>query len=164
MPNRRLLYGLLALALTPGCRTAVAGPAAAVRLELAGGSNPGLYQATADQPACTRDLVGAGSWGVQLTDWKGPKSGLRSLQLVVPSRARQDQFYLGLVFGDFFTGIAREIETRPASPRPKGHGRVSIEPYPGGATVRVAGVTQDSVAITATIACTLTQAEQRGSR
>jgi hypothetical protein len=84
--------------------------------------------------------------------------------LVVPSRAQQDQFYLGLVFGDFFTGIAREIETRPASPRPKGHGRLSIEPSPGGATIRVTGVTQDSVAITATIACTLMQGEQGGSR
>ena len=163
MRNRRLLPGLLALAHLAGCRAATAGPAAAVRLELAGGSNPGVYQATADQPGCTRDLVGPGSWGVQLTDWKGPKAGLRSLQLVVPSPARQDQFYLGLVFGDFFTGIAREVETRPASPRPKGRGRVLIEPYPGGATVRVTGVTQDSVAITATIACTLTQ-EQGGSR
>jgi hypothetical protein len=164
MRHRRLVPAPLLFALLAGCRAAAAGPAAAVRVELAGGSNPGVYQATADQPACTRDLVGPGSWGVQLTDWKGPKAGLRSLQLVVPAPAQQDQFYLGLVFGDFFTGIAREIETRPASPRPKGNGRVSIEPYPGGATVRVTGVTQDSVAVTATIACTLTQEEQGGSR
>lgn len=164
MPRRRLVSLARLIALLAGCRTAVAGPAAAVRVELAGGSNPGVYQATADEPGCTRDLVGPGSWGVQLTDWKGPKAGLRSLQLVVPLQARQDQFYLGLVFGDFFTGIAREIETRPGSPRPKGHGRVSIEPHPGGATVRLTGVTQDSIAINATIACTLSQAEQEATR
>lgn len=162
MRLRRLVPA--SLALLASCRSAAAGPPATVRLELAGGSNPGVYQATADQPACARDLVGPDSWGVQLTDWTGPKAGLRSLQLVVPSRARQDQFYLGLVFGDFFTGIAREIETRPASPRPKGHGRVLIELSPSGATVRVTGVTQDGVAITATIACTLMQGEQGASR
>jgi hypothetical protein len=147
-----------------GCRLAAARPPAEVQLELVGGSNPGVYQASADQPACNRDLVGPGSWGIQLTDWKGPKSGLRSLQLVVPSAANQDQFYLGLVFGDFFTGIAREIETRPVSPRPKGRGRVLIESVPGRATVRITGITQDSVAITATIACVLSQAAQGASQ
>jgi hypothetical protein len=159
---RRLCHAWL-LGLT-GCRLAAARPPAEVKLELVGGSNPGVYQASADQPACNRDLVGPGSWGIQLTDWKGPKSGLRSLQLVVPSVSQQDQFYLGLVFGDFFTGIAREIETRPASPRPKGRGRVLIESSPGGATVRITGITQDSVAIKATIACVLAQAAQGASR
>lgn len=149
--------------LLAGCRLG-ARPTAEVRLELVGGSNPGLYQASADQPACSRNLVGPGSWGVQLTDWKGPKAGLRSLQLLIPSEKQQDRFYLGVVFGDFFTGIAREIETRYASPRPKGHGRVTIEPTPGGATMRITGVTQDSVAIEATIACKINQAEREGPR
>jgi hypothetical protein len=101
---------------------------------------------------------------VQLTDWKGPKEGLRSLQLLVPSEKRQDQFYLGVVFGDFFTGFAREIETRNASPRPKGRGRVTIEPTPEGATMRISGVTQDNVAISATIACNIPQAEKEETR
>ncbi len=159
----RLIVIALSLPLLSGCPFG-ARPAAEVRLELVGGSNPGVYQASAEQPSCSRDLVGPGSWGVQLTDWKGPKEGLRSLQLLVPSEERQDQFYLGVVFGDFFTGFAREIETRQASPRPKGRGRVIIEPTSGGATMRVTGVTQDSVAVTATIACTLPQAGKEGTQ
>lgn len=135
-----------------GCR-AEPGPAAAVRIELAGGSNPGVYLARSQTPACSRDLVGPGSWGVQLTDWTGPKAGLRSLQLVIPSRAEPAQFYLGMVFGDFFTGVVREIETRPSAPRVKGHGRVTLLQRRDGATVTVTGITQDSIAITATIAC-----------
>lgn len=158
-----LVPASLSLLLLVSCRFG-ARPTAEVRLELVGGSNPGVYQASADQPACSRNLVGPGSWGVQLTDWKGPKEGLRSLQLMVPSEQQQDEFYLGIVFGDFFTGFAREIETRHASPRPKGHGRVTIEPSPDGATMRVTGVTQDSVAITATIACTIPRAEKEGTQ
>jgi len=140
------------------------GPAAAARVELAGGSNPGAYEVRSRTPACNRDLVGPGSWGVQLTDWTGPKAGLRSLQLVVPARSATDQFYLGMVFGDFFTGVVHEIETRPDSPRPKGHGAVTVQEQGDAATVSVTGVTQDSVAITATIACELPRAEQGGSR
>lgn len=139
-------------------------PSAAVQLTLTGGSNPGVYRAEADRPACSRNLVGPGSWAVQLTDWKGPKEGLRSLQLVVPADSLKQQFYLGLVFGDFFTGVAREIETRPDSPRPKGHGQVEIEPSSAGATFRVSGVTQDSVAIQATIACHVEQAAKEGTQ
>ncbi len=146
-----------------GCRLGHA-PAAEVELTMTGGSNPGVYRAEAEQPSCSRDLVGPGSWGVQLTDWKGPKAGLRSLQLVVPADTLEEQFYLGLVFGDFFTGVAREIETRPDSPRPKGHGQVHVDPSPAGATFRVSGVTQDSVAIQATIACHMAQATKEGSR
>jgi len=164
MPRVRPVGASLLLLLLAGCRFAAARPPAEVRVELVGGSNPGVYQASAEQSACNQHLIGTGSWGVQLTDWKGPKAGLRSLQLLVPSEQAQDQFYLGLVFGDFFTGIAREIETRPASPRPKGHGRVTIEPSPDGATLRIAGVTQDSVAITATIACNIPRAEKESSR
>jgi hypothetical protein len=162
MRFRRVVGAALPLLLV-SCRLGHA-PAAEVQLTLTGGSNPGVYQAEADQPACSRDLLGRGSWGVQLTDWKGPKAGLRSLQLVVPADTLQDQFYLGVVFGDFFTGIAREIETRPDSPRPKGHGHVTVDSSPAGATFRVDGVTQDSVAIQATIACHMAQATKEGSR
>lgn len=135
-------------------------PAAEVELRLVGGTNPGRYEARAAQATCSRNLVGPGSWGVQLTDWTGPKEGLRSLQLLVPVDTVQDQFYLGIVFGDFFTGVAREIETRADSPRPKGRGRVTIVNHPPtGATFRVSGVTQDSIAIEAIVACHTTQAK-----
>lgn len=162
MRIRRVVRATLGLLLA-GCRPAHV-PPAEVALTLVGGSNPGRYEARAEQPSCTRDLVGRGSWGVQLTDWKGPKAGLRSLQLVVPADTVKDQFYLGLVFGDFFTGIAREIETRADSPRPKGHGQVKVDVSPAGATFRVRGVTQDSVAIQATIACHMEQAAKDGTR
>ena len=162
MDIRRLAYASLSLVLA-SCRLGSA-PAAEVKLTLTGGSNPGVYQAKADQPSCSRDLVGPGSWGVQLTDWKGPKAGLRSLQLLVPADTLEQQFYLGVVFGDFFTGVAREIETRPGAPRPRGHGQVQVDPSPAGATFRVSGVTQDSVAIEATIACHMAQATKEGSR
>lgn len=145
--------------LLAGCRLGHA-PVADVTLTLAGGGNPGQFEAHATQATCSRDLVGAGSWGVQLTDWTGPKEGLRSLQLLIPQDTVQDQFYLGMVFGDFFTGVAREIETRADSPRPKGHGRVTIVNHPPtGATFRVTGVTQDSVAVEAIVACHETQAK-----
>ncbi len=162
MPAGQVVRASLPLLLL-SCRLGHA-PAAEVELELVGGSNPGTYRAEAEQAACSRDLIGPGSWGVQLTDWKGPKAGLRSLQLMVPADSLEGQFYLGLVFGDFFTGVAREIETRQDSPRPKGHGRVTIVPSPSGATFRVSGVTQDSVAVQATIACHLPQAAKEGSR
>lgn len=156
MPSLRVVRAAVPLLLA-GCRHV---PVAEVELTLVGGSNPGQYQARATQATCSRDLVGAGSWGVQLTDWAGPKEGLRSLQLVVPMDTVQDQFYLGLVFGDFFTGVAREIETRADSPRPKGHGRVIVVNHsPADATFRVTGVTQDSIAVEAMIACHVMQAK-----
>ena len=157
-PVARVLLPLMLLSCRLG-RT----PPAAVQLTVTGGSNPGEYRAEADRPACSRNLIGPGSWAVQLTDWKGPKEGLRSLQLVIPVDTLVQQFYLGLVFGDFFTGVAREIETRPDSPRPKGHGQVEIDSAPAGATFRVRGVTQDNVVIQATIACHMEQAAKENS-
>lgn len=161
MPRGRLTGTFLLL--LGACQGGGSGPATAARVQLSGGANPGAYEVRSETPACARDLVGPGSWGVQLTDWTGPKAGLRSLQLVVPVRTTSDQFYLGMVFGDFFTGIVHEIETRPDAPRRKGQGSVTVQERGDGATISVTGLTQDSVSITATIACALPPAEQRGS-
>ncbi|HWA16976.1 MAG TPA: hypothetical protein VG817_11110 [Gemmatimonadales bacterium] len=146
---------LALLPLFAGCRAEQ--PAVAVRVELAGGANPGVYTAVAPEAGCNQGLLGPGSWAVQLTDWAGPKSGLRSLQLVVPSQARPRELYLGLVFGDFFTGVVHEIETRPEAPRVKGWGELGIDSTQDGATLIVTGSTGDTVALTATIACARTQ-------
>ena len=143
-----------------GCRAEQ--PALAVRVELAGGVNPGVYTAVAPAHQCGRGLLGPGSWAVQLTDWTGPRNGLRSLQLVVPSQARPTELYLGLVFGDFFTGVVHEIETRPGAPVRKGWGELGMDSTQDGATLIVTGSTGDSVALTATIACARTQ-EKPGS-
>jgi hypothetical protein len=162
MFSRRALW--LWPLLLGACHRGRPGPAAVVRLEITGGPNPGVYQASSNAPACLREVTGAGSWGVQLTDWRGPKAGLRSLQLVVPSTTQPGRFYLGLVFGDFFTGVVHEIETRPAALRQRGHGQVSILPRRDGATVSVSGMTMDSVAITATITCATAQDHRGGIR
>jgi hypothetical protein len=146
---------LVALLLLGGC--AAEPPAVAVRVELAGGANPGVYTASANDPACVEGIVGRGSWAVQLTSWTGPKTGLRSLQLVVPAQDRPDELYLGLVFGDFFTGVVHEIETRPTSGVSRGRGVLGIDTTEDGATLIVTGSTADSVALTATIACARTQ-------
>jgi hypothetical protein len=146
---------LLSTMLLAGCQAER--PAVAVRIELAGGVNPGVYTAVAPAPGCAKGLMGPGSWAIQLTDWTGPKAGLRSLQLVVPSQARPQELYLGLVFGDFFTGVVHEIETRPDAPRMKGWGELGMDSTDDGATLVVTGSTGDTVALTATIACARTQ-------
>ncbi len=138
-------------------------PAVAVRVELAGGENPGVYSATAADPACVEGVIGPGSWAVQLTNWTGPKAGLRSLQLVVPDQDRPGEMYLGLVFGDFFTGVVHEIETRPTSDRIRGRGELGIDTTDDGVTMIVTGSTADSVALTATIACARTQERTGGT-
>lgn len=152
---------LVLLALVAGCEAER--PAVAVRVELAGGVNPGAYTAQAMAPGCERGLLGPGSWTVQLTDWVGPRDGLRSLQLVVPSQAEPKVLYLGLVFGDFFTGVVHEIETRPIAPLVKGWGELSVDSTEDGTTLVVTGSAGDSVALTATIACARTQ-EKPGQR
>lgn len=146
---------LLLLSMLAGCQAEQ--PAVAVRVELAGGVNPGVYTAVAPAQGCGNGLLGPGSWAIQLTDWTGPKQGLRSLQLVVPSQARPKELYLGLVFGDFFTGVVHEIETRPEAPLRKGWGELGLDTTQDGATLIVTGSTGDSVALTATIACARTQ-------
>lgn len=146
---------LVLLSMLAGCQAER--PAVAVRVELAGGANPGVYTAVAPEPGCNRGLLGPGSWAIQLTDWTGPKSGLRSLQLVVPSQARPTELYLGLVFGDFFTGVVHEIETRPEAPQAKGWGELRLDSTEDGETLIVTGSTGDTVALTATIACARTQ-------
>lgn len=153
-----------AFMLLGACRAQEPRPGAVVRLQVAGGPNPGAYEASSLDPACLRDVTGRGSLGVQLTDWQGPKAGLRSLQLVVPATSRTSEFYLGLVFGDFFTGVVHEIESRPAAPVRRGHGQVSILPRRDGETVTLTGMTRDSVAIRATIDCAFAQDHQRGSQ
>jgi hypothetical protein len=125
----------------------------AVDLQIGGGTNPGRYTAEVKATACTRDLTGDGSWGVQLSDWSGEKSGLRSLQLVIPAVEQPDQFYVGIVFGDFFAGTVHEIETRDAVPLKRGHGMVSVADAPVGARITLTGMTADSVVLMATIAC-----------
>jgi len=155
MQGRRGVLGLLLAA----CATPAA-PAMRARVELAGGSNPGSYSAVSKESGCTRDPLGTGSWGVQLSDWTGPKAGLRSLQLVLPSVARKQEFYLGLVFGDFFSGTVREIESRSAAPLTRGRGDVTVDSTASGTVITVTGMTQDSVALTATIACADAQANQ----
>lgn len=132
-------------------------PAVAVRVELASGANAGVYTAVAPAPGCVRGLLGPGSWAVQITDWTGPREGMRSLQLVIPSQARPTELYLGLVFGDFFTGRVHEIESRSGAPVAKGWGELGIDSTEDGATLVVSGSTRDTVAITATIACARTQ-------
>lgn len=139
----------LALALLlAGCGEAP--PATAVRVELSGGPGAGTYQSTATTPACLMEATGP--VGVQFTDWTGPKEGLRSLSLVVPERTRPGAFYLGMVFGDFFTGRVVEIDTR-APTTARGEGRVTLAPRTEGTTVTVTGATEHAVALRATITC-----------
>jgi hypothetical protein len=149
-PLRRAAWLSLALG---ACAGKSAEPAAAVAMDLHGGPNPGRYQSGASRPSCSRDLVGPGSWAIQYSDWNGPKSGLRSLQLVVPAPERPDQFYLGMVFGDFFAGSIHEIETRASAPVQRGHGKVIVRPLRQGTVVMVTGATEHNVAVSATITC-----------
>lgn len=138
-------------------------PLATVQVDLLGGPNPGSYDARSQTPACTPDLLGEGSLGIQLSDWTGPKQGLRSLQLVIPAdRAPVDSaFYLGMVFGDFFTGTAHEIETRADAPRRKGKGRFEVKQRRDDWTVTITGLTNEGVGIAVTIACHVPQQGQR---
>ncbi|MEO8138138.1 MAG: hypothetical protein ABI742_00770 [Gemmatimonadota bacterium] len=147
---RRCAWLSLALG---ACGTQPSGPAAGVVVELAGGPNPGRYQNAKAFPTCSRGLVGQGSWAVQYSDWTGPKSGLRSLQLVLPAAEHPDDFYLGMVFGDFFAGTVYEIETRATAPAAHGRGNVIVRPMGHGTVVKVTGETQGAVAISATITC-----------
>lgn len=153
MPSRRGAGWLVFLLGLAACQAEPPAAATSVRVTLKGGPNPGTYTAAAGESACRRDLVGAGSWSVQLTDWAGPKQGLRSLQLMLPSRDHPDEFYLGLVFGDFFTGMVQEIETRPAAMTLRGVGRATVIRDRHADIVAIRGQTRDSVAITATITC-----------
>jgi hypothetical protein len=157
--GRRAAAGVLTL-----CACAGRPPASGtmVHLEIAGGPKPGRYDSRPTTAECLRDLVGPGSWAVQLTDWTGPKSGLRSLQLVVPVPDRPHDFYLGLVFGDLFAGTVHEIETRPNAPRLRGNGAVSLQDHDSTGTMTVVGMTRDSVAISATIACRRGQEHRNG--
>lgn len=149
MPARRRW---LSLTLTlVACRGSATPPA--VEVELAGGAHPGVYQSRGTLASCVGEATGDGGLGVQFTDWTGPKDGLRSLSLVLPSATRPDDFYLGLVFGDFFAGSVLEIDTRAASPAPRGHGVVSLVPVARRTIVTVTGATADAVALTATIIC-----------
>jgi hypothetical protein len=72
---------------------------------------------------------------------------------VVPAPERPDDFYIGMVFGDFFAGTVHEIETRAAAPVARGHGRVIVRPLRQGTVVMVTGATERDVAISATITC-----------
>ncbi len=156
-------WAAVAVLALSACTRQPPAPATVVHLEIAGGSNPGSYDSRPTTTECLRGLVGPGSWAVQMTDWTGPKSGLRSLQLVVPAPGRPREFYLGLVFGDLFVGTVHEIETRPSAPSLKGSGAVSLQDHDSAGTVTVVGMTRDSVAITATIACRFAQ-EHRNRR
>ncbi len=135
------------------CGTQPARPAAGVAVDLGGGPNPGRYQSEKSIPTCSRGLVGRGSWAIQYSDWTGPRSGLRSLQLVVPAPEQPDDFYLGMVFGDFFAGTVHEIETRASAPAARGRGKVIVRPLGRGTVVMVTGKTDRDVAISATITC-----------
>jgi hypothetical protein len=75
------------------------------------------------------------------------------MQLVLPAPERPDDFYLGMVFGDFFAGTVHEIETRTAAPVPRGHVRVLVRPMEHGTVLMVTGETASAVAISATITC-----------
>lgn len=147
---RRTAWLSLAVA---ACGIQPARPAAGVAVDLGGGPNPGRYQSAEANPTCTRGLVGPGSWAIQYSDWSGPKSGLRSLQLVLPAAEQPDDFYLGMVFGDFFAGTVHEIETRASAPAARGHGKVIVRPLGRGTLVMVTGATERDVAISATITC-----------
>jgi len=144
--------GWMALVLG-ACGAEQPAPATLVRLTLTGGPNPGVYESAAGEDLCQQDLLGPGSWGVQLTDWTGPGRGLRSLQLVLPASHRPHEFYLGLVFGNFFAGTTHEIETRPSAPAIQGTGRATVFRDRRSRIVSVTGQTQDSVALEATITC-----------
>jgi hypothetical protein len=159
----RLLRGGLPVLMLWACSVDPPAPAITAHVELTGGTNPGVYDARSLVPGCSRDLLGKGSWGIQLSDWSGPKSGLRSLQLVVPrdTAGGDSVFYLGMVFGDFFAGTVHEIETRHGAARHRGSGRVTIGRGSDGRTVAITGLTSDGVAIAATIECQrLTDPEQ----
>jgi hypothetical protein len=124
-----------------------------VELTLEGGPNPGRYEVRSADAGCREGLLGPGSWMVQLTDWTGPKAGLRSLQLMVPAVDAPERFYLGLVFGDFFTGTVHEIETRAGVAEQHGAGQATVTRQADASTVAITATTKDSVAIRATIIC-----------
>ena len=135
-----------------GCREAAA-PATRVAVRLERGPAAGSYESSASRPACVLAPAGPGGVTVQYTDWTGPKHGLRSLSLVVPSPARPTDFYLGMVFGDFFAGQVLEIDTRATTPVPRGHGQVAVQSSSRMTTVTVTGETDSAVPLTATITC-----------
>ncbi len=149
-PLPRAVWLTLALA---ACATQPARPAAGVAVNIGGGPNPGRYQSDQSSPTCSRGLVGPGSWAIQYSDWTGPRTGLRSLQLVVPAAAQPDDFYIGMVFGDLFAGTVHEIETRASAPAPRGQGKVIVRPLRHGTVVMVTGATEHDVTISATITC-----------
>lgn len=145
------------LMLTFACGTAPRPEAVTVDLFLGGDPRSGHHLGTSHLDSCFRGLVGPGSWGVQFTDWTGPRGGLRSLQLIVPALpdGRSRQFYLGVVLGDFFTGTVHEIETRAGVPERRGEGEVEVvgPNAEGTAAIRVRGLTADSVPVRSSITC-----------
>ena len=88
----RVTVGLVTLALgANGCSREAPAPATTVRVVLEDGAGSGSYDAVSQDSACLPGLVGPGSWSVQFSDWKGPRKGLRSLQLVIPQSADTGQ-------------------------------------------------------------------------
>jgi hypothetical protein len=136
-----------------GCAAPESRPASGVTVEISGGPNPGSYTGTAPAATCVREPIGPGSLGVQYSDWGGPSNGLRSLQLMLPAESRPREFYLGLAFGDPFSGAVHEIETRAEAPARRGDGAVSVTVSDRETTVTVTGKTADAVAITTRIEC-----------
>ena len=150
----RVTVGLVTLALgANGCNREAPAPATTVRVALEDGAGSSSYDAVSLDPACLPGLVGPGSWSVQFSDWKGPREGLRSLQLVVPQSADTGKFYLGLVFGTLSDGVVYEIDTRQESASRAGSGSVQIAEEAGGSTLTVVGQTDKGTKVTAVVRC-----------
>jgi hypothetical protein len=150
----RLPLCVVAMAAALGaCGAQRAGRPRGVAVNLEGGPNPGHYMDSVAVPTCTRGLVGPRSWDIQYSDWTGPRTGLRSLQLVVPAPDHPESFYLGMVFGDLFVGTVHEIDTRATAPVARGTGTITLRPVGTGTLVTLKGATKDDVAVSATIAC-----------
>jgi hypothetical protein len=150
----RVAVGLVTLALgANGCSHEAPAPATTVRVVLEDGAGSDSYDAVSRDSACLPGLVGLGSWTVQFSDWKGPRKGLRSLQLVIPQSADTGKFYLGLVFGTLSDGVIYEIDTRPGSASHTGSGSVQIGEEAGGSTLTVIGQTDKGTKVTAVVRC-----------
>lgn len=134
-------------------------PPTAVDVVMQDGPTAGSYSVVSFDVACTRGIVGEGSWGVQFSDWKGRRQGLRSLQLVVPAAVdtgSSSEFYLGLVFGTFSDGATYEIDTRPGAARAGGSGSVRIGPADSGTALTIVGRTDDGNGVAAVVHCRIT--------
>jgi hypothetical protein len=136
--------------------TVGSGNATVINATVTGGPHAGRYESRSAEATCSYGLIGADSWGNQFSTTEA-KTGLTSLQLIVPSGAAAatgtSEFKATFTFGEMLgTNTTYDIEGTKGF-EPKGSGRVTITGGPNNATVRIEAEPEPGVRIEATLQC-----------